>query len=222
MYLTIWRLKWAPTPLQPYQGGSIFQYSKTHLVGSVLDLPRNPLHRVAAIGARDLQDKLVVAPRSADVHIHLQSIVRADGREEVWPCLRTVIPPVHALLRDGRPGPVLHASFEPGGAVCQGKATLVGNLPAFTKKTQKVLDVSISAAIFYTVATIKGATEHLCAAYRSRISRCCMSCVSLLPPFFYFAEGHLLVSSTSAISDAILVAMTESQLPKSCACQDCT
>ena len=100
--------------------GFDLRVANAHLVGSVLDLPRNPLHRVVAIGAGDLDDKLVVAPRSADVHIHLQSIVRADGPEEVWPCLRTVIPPVHVVPRNGRSRLVLHASFEAGGTVCQG------------------------------------------------------------------------------------------------------
>lgn len=85
-----------------------------HLVAAVLHLPGDLVHLVGhavgvAVGALDLYLQLVVAPRSADVHVHLETVL--------------VDVAFHVAV-------VLHLRVEWFSVAFKGVSALVGNLPA--------------------------------------------------------------------------------------------
>lgn len=102
----------------------------THLIGPVLYLPRDLLHRVASVAALGLDGEFVVAPRGADRHVHLQSRALDYVRKHTAVPLGVVFGRVDRRGRDLFPGVILHARGVRRDAVFQWQAAVVRDLPS--------------------------------------------------------------------------------------------
>lgn len=100
--------------------------NSSHLVGSVLNLPRDRLQILPVVGAAGRDGELVLAPRSAHVHVHLQATVKFV-RVRLGSVYRAVNSCVYAVFGHWFPSVVLHRIRS---SVFDGMATLVRNLPA--------------------------------------------------------------------------------------------
>ncbi len=81
----------------------------THLIGPVLDLPRDLLHRIASVATLDLDGEFVVPPRGADQHGHLQPRALDYVRKFAAVPFDVVFRRVDRRGWDLFPGVILHA-----------------------------------------------------------------------------------------------------------------